>query len=235
MKLKFLGSALCSLALLLTNNANAGLIVDGTDTNIETFIDTSTNIEWMDFGVNNDLTFNEVKDELGKGGRYEGWQLASLSQVYEMFENAFFAFSEATTTKSHNGVDGHWKASHGKGEEGSVFKSLLNIMGYNEFYNFGVNDTGYDAYGLVEANGGLYALSFEYHTGENLSRFVQGSDLQYDDYAQVLKVRDSLASVRGSDISTLLVRTTEVSEPSAFAILAFGLMALFGNRRRKLS
>ena len=52
MTFKFLKSTLVGLILstsCLVNVANAGII----DTANDSFIDTSTEIEWMDFGINN--------------------------------------------------------------------------------------------------------------------------------------------------------------------------------------
>jgi len=61
--------------------ASAGLIID---TDNDSFIDSSTTLEWIDFGVNNGQSFSYISSQLSIGGDYEGWRLPTIDEVYVM-------------------------------------------------------------------------------------------------------------------------------------------------------
>ena len=75
--------ALVVTLMSLGNLVNAAII----DTDEDSFIDTQTGLEWMDFGINNHQSFNEVSSQLGAGGEYEDWRLPSIDEVYTMWHN----------------------------------------------------------------------------------------------------------------------------------------------------
>ena len=71
MKFKFLKTTFTGIVLsisCLVNMANADVILIDTDN--DSFIDMNTGLEWMDFGINNNHTYNFVASQLGEGGSY---------------------------------------------------------------------------------------------------------------------------------------------------------------------
>jgi len=67
---RFMLRKLITLTTLLTLSfiSTAGII---TDTSNDSFIDETTGFEWMDFGVNNTYTYNEVSSLLNIGDEFE--------------------------------------------------------------------------------------------------------------------------------------------------------------------
>ena len=87
MNFKFFKVVTAGLILVVSgmgNNAIAGII---TNTNHDSFIDQTTNLEWMDFGINNHLSYNQVVELLATD--YYGWMLPTESQVVTLSNNLF--------------------------------------------------------------------------------------------------------------------------------------------------
>ena len=131
MKVKFVKVALFGWLVTmssLVSIAHAGLIID---TSNDSFIDTSTGLEWMDFGINNNQSYNYVTSQLGEGGVYEGWSLATSSQVYNMWANVFLGFNPEIEEINRDG-DETVRVKDGYGVDGSVFTETFNKLGINE-------------------------------------------------------------------------------------------------------
>ena len=73
------------ILITFSMTASAGLI----NTTENSFIDENSSLEWMDFGVNNTDTYDFVSSQLGNGQAYEGWRLATIDEVYNMYSNTF--------------------------------------------------------------------------------------------------------------------------------------------------
>ncbi len=87
MSFKFFKVVTAGLILVVSgmcNNAIAGII---TNTDHDSFIDQTTNLEWMDFGINNHLSYNQVVELLATD--YYGWMLPTESQVVTLSNNLF--------------------------------------------------------------------------------------------------------------------------------------------------
>ena len=78
-------TALFAWMLLLssTTGTQAALIANGDFTT-----DTDTGLDWLDHSVTAGLSFNQVTAELGAGGLFEGWQVATLDQAHTFLTNA---------------------------------------------------------------------------------------------------------------------------------------------------
>ena len=46
--------------------------------------DTSTDMRWLDLGVTADMSHNAIVANLGAGGLFEGWRLATQTEVLEL-------------------------------------------------------------------------------------------------------------------------------------------------------
>jgi hypothetical protein len=192
-----------SLAIALTmSSASSAGIIDAAD---NTFDDTTTGLQWMDFGVNNHHTYNEVSNLLGT--TYSGWQLASQEQVIELWENIFAPLSTNTNTYA----TGHRYSQYQTGNGG--FTSLKTIIGKNT--------SNYSLGWFADNQGSLsYAHSNMFDYAQ-----VHGRNVNYNGYK----------TSTNTSYSTMLVRSANVPEPSTLAIFALGMMGLASRRFKKKS
>lgn len=111
-------------SLIFTSGVQAALI----DTASSSFIDSETSLEWMDFGVNKDATYNEVVAALENGGIYTGWRLPTTEEVFTMFNNAFVGLgTQLDTGLAQRGSEAHVIDRFGTGQ--SALYDNLVIMG----------------------------------------------------------------------------------------------------------
>jgi len=229
MRLRYLKLGLVALSLTtcsLFNIANAGVI---TDTSAGTFIDETTNLEWMDFGINNAMSYNQVASELGTGGLYEGWNLATASQVYSMWGNAFLGLG-ADVIADYNGI-GQFKASDWSSTGRNVLEDVFNAMGYNyESNGFAADHLGYQySFGFFQGDDGLSGVELE---SERTTSSIRIEAIIHDNYNY-----DSMAlySQYNLGASTLLVKQASVGVPAPpmGIIFALGLMGLVLRRFNK--
>jgi hypothetical protein len=211
-----------SLSLVnLIGTANAGLIVN---TDNDSFIDTSTGLEWMDFGINNHLSHNDVVAQLDVGGEYYGWALPSEQQVRTMWLNAFSNLG--ADVYEENVADGNFNFKDGANEQGSVFTELMNTMSYNELRNADANNERQYSYGRYITATGMSRVTFYAYT----DRLSEQND--YDMVRFENSGSSDYTSVNESN-STLLIKMSsvvDVPEPSTFAIFALGMIGLASRR-----
>lgn len=155
--------ALVVTLMSLGNLVNAAII----DTDEDSFIDTQTGLEWMDFGINNHQSFNEVSSQLGAGGEYEDWRLPSIDEVYTMWHNvANLDEVEADYENLHE--YGTWQFNATDYAFQSVWDDIWSILGVNleQIYD---GQYIWSALGFFEGTDGLSFVSYQ-------NRAVVGSD-----------------------------------------------------------
>tara|TARA_R110000737_G_scaffold351475_1_gene393850 strand:- start:15877 stop:16572 length:696 start_codon:yes stop_codon:yes gene_type:complete len=230
MKFKFL--IIIKLALISTF-VNAGII---TNTNNNSFINETTGLEWMDFGINNVMTFREVSDELRSGGKYEGWSIASETQVKALWHELYF--STAETYYAHS-----FFAST---NNNPLWKDYLSIMGFNELRQDPANLMR-DSLGIFLGDDSNLKIA-TYHE-DIYSNNVQAHAALWDLYVTLPPLcydpscgpypngysqqNEERANSSYLGYSTLLVRNKSVPEPSTLAIFALGIMGLLSRRFKK--
>ena len=74
-----------------------------------------------------------MASQLGEGGLYEGWSLATSEQVYTMWANAFLGLGSATEYPDYYG-SGQLYVADGLGEYQSVYSEVVEIIGHNYVY-----------------------------------------------------------------------------------------------------
>jgi len=202
--------------------ASAGIIID---TDNDTFIDQSTGIEWMDFGINNHRSFNYVASQLGDGGQYFGWSLASKEQVYEMWSNAFLG-KGADETLNFFGIEQLYVETRSS-TTSNVLTSVFSAMSYNIRIDEGGRSDYNVSMGYFIGTNGLSYVEARQHQGVDYTKYLETDRAFLNDSSN----SNGIKNMEDNLFSTLLVRNAvAVSEPSTIAIFMFGIIAI-GLRR----
>ena len=98
-----LATALLLIASLGT--AQAALVALGDYTT-----DTDTGLDWLDLDLTLGMSFNQVNAELGAGGLFEGWQVATLDQAHTFLTNAGWVGPFDSSNVSNVGFVTNFKA-----------------------------------------------------------------------------------------------------------------------------
>jgi len=207
MKSIFLNATLATILLAVSVFSNAGLI---TNTTNNSFIDETTGYEWMDFGVNNQYSYSQVVSKLNT--EFFGWELATESQVLSMWINAFSG--KGTSVDEVYPAGSYYNRFDANNVNGnSVHEAVFSAMGTSDFPGYALGWFA-DMYG---------SLSFvHFYDRDTASDYVysHGRNVNHDDQLNNLDFR----------YSTMLVKMTLVPEPSTFAILVLGVIALASRR-----
>lgn len=219
-KWKRITVALLGLSSFVTN---AALIVDNDSNIANSFKDIDTNLVWMDFGVNNNLSFEYVENNLDTGGVYEGWRLPTKDEVYTMWlnaadiSNAGLDYVEVSSSYIYSDAVGG----------SSVLQATFDAMGFNiknidDIEEPSVYST--ESKGLYKGTNGLSSVfSIDYSTD---------ADFEYFELDDQQDLTASYYSSEGTSLSTLLVRDSNqgvpaIPEPNVlflFMAAALGLM-----------
>ncbi|MCP4463030.1 MAG: VPLPA-CTERM sorting domain-containing protein, partial [Planctomycetaceae bacterium] len=193
---------------LSVSSANASLVSGNTTFGVDTTtIDTVSGLEWLDLQWSADMSFNDVKDEFGSGGLFEGWRYATLGEVATFWSNS-------------GGGGGSYAGDADAWVEG--------IFGYWATSVAGVEN----AYFLTAEEGGtqgshVYGLLADY---SNQVPKPNSESLAYVNSAQIEH------SSRRFDTGSALVKVTVVPVPAAIWLFGTALIGFVGiSRRRKLA
>lgn len=218
------------ILITFSMTASAGLI----NTTENSFIDENSSLEWMDFGVNNTDTYDFVSSQLGAGQAYEGWRLATIDEVYNMYSNTFLGLA-ADNVNFLDSV-GRSTVIDGRNESVSVLDSIFEIMGYNTQRRQGTPFEIRYASGLFQGDEGLSLFKTHDVVGSFEKRFA-GDQVSFYDHADF----DYLSNNSNLEYSTMLVKninseaTTSVPEPSTLAIFTLGIFGLASRKFTKKS
>jgi len=214
--------------LALSFTASAGLI----NTADDSFIDETSKLEWMDFGINNTDTYDYVAGQLGAGQAYEGWRLATRDEVYDMYANTFLVL-DADVVSPLDSI-GRSTVADGRNESVSVLDSIFDIMGYNTLRQEGSPFELRWATGLFQGGDGL-SLFQTYNVVGSFEQKFSNDSVNFYNHRNFDSYSDSTSLV----YSTMLIKNdtlgnaTTVPEPSTMAIFALGMIGLASRKFKK--
>lgn len=205
---------LATAALVLSNSANAALIDNATY-----FTDTDSNLDWLKLTETLSRSYNDVNENFGLGGDYEGWQFANSEQ----FENLMIGQSITPMTGCYGGLSFCGSPVNGQ----AAIDEIVELFGdIGERYTRGRQTEGYHGY------------NYGYIADKNTTSTI--NDANY--IALVSSTTDSIrtyASWDETDVSgnpvrgSYLVRTSVVPLPAAIWLFSSGLIGLISFARRK--
>jgi hypothetical protein len=81
---------LATTALVLSTGVNAAIISADWHTAGDNLItqDTVSGLSWLDLTETTNISYNQMLLQVGVGGQFEGWTVASYSDAEELFDNA---------------------------------------------------------------------------------------------------------------------------------------------------
>lgn len=206
------------LLLFFAGVSEAALI----DTNRNSFVDTATNLEWMDFGINNQYTIQYTVDNLAT--LYPGWRLPTQTEAVEMWVNAFSSLGAGgpyDIAYDPSSSAGPYFKRWDQGPSGvTAFQGVFSIMGYNY--------STQDAFTRVDNSAGYFFDdygSLSYLSIYDRTRFDGfGTYDEVDAFGRYVNF-DSKLTLVDPAISTLLVRSVSTGTKLSTSFLIF-LLAL---------
>lgn len=226
MKFTFIRAIFTITVLSMAALANAGII---TDTNNDSFVDETTGLEWMDFGINNHLTYNQVAAQLGVGGLYEGWIIAQSAQTERLFRNVFLGLGVQPT---HDEVD-RVEIRHGNGTQASLWTEVYEIIGHNYDWSRSIGTHGLFRSAFGDGTGVFHNFSFtEFESIQPFTDRLTWLDRTIPNPnnppAPPPPPGSDLREQTHLTYSTMLVRgSVQVPEPTTLAIFTLGIIGLF--------
>jgi len=209
--------------------SHAGLIID---TDNDSFIDATTGLEWMDFGINNGRSFDDVENNLGASGDYAGWRLPTHDEVFDMWNHRFFDEIGSRWIHREEGYISSSSSYTNKDLFNSIGANYTSTLNNYERRNGGKPETYARAYFYIDdSKTSLGFVSFK-HLSE---RYDLGLDtIIWAVHAPIvnktnINSRHSTLLVRGDSSSS----ATSVSEPATFAIFALGVLAMATRRFKR--
>lgn len=217
-------------------NANAA-IINADTAEYNAYQDTETGLFWLDFGENNNQSYNYVASQLGDGGEWAGWRLPTVQEVYTMWANvadlgnvvADFESADFNGPGQLYAYDSNSDVLNG---DDSVFDPVFAVIGYNTSTTWPFGYVSDYALGWFAGTSGLSFVDFSDYS-DNATDGVDTRD--------VLQLNDTFDYDynKGAILigwSTLLVRASvtspkDVPAPSTVSILILGLLGLVARRK----
>lgn len=245
MKFKFLKAAFVGLLLstsCLVNVANAG-IISIENTNTEFSIGNYANLqglEWLSLDVTLGLSRANVENGFVGNGNNTYTYSSNANRLNDSWRYATTEEVESLINSLTNNLFNHdpKKVTVNQFEAANWFQQNFGFVSIDashwDYYNYSSF-----MYGHKEGSawgGSNYGRIMTGYVSDNayLGNGYQGSFTKYKDIARINHSRGTVGVNSGyNDIGSMLVRVTQVPEPSTLAIFALGLIGLASRRFKK--
>ncbi|MBD3587605.1 hypothetical protein HHX48_17845 [Salinimonas sp. HHU 13199] len=201
------------------------------DTDRGSFVDLDTGLEWMDFGIVNNLPLSHVLENLSEGGDYYGWRMPNENEVNDLWRKVFYDRIEGPTLSDGQGESYeeismnfiYWGGYHE--ERVDEWDKLFDIISYNQAVDIGTGYGFYYGLGWFYSTDGTIDYArfqlFEKWSGETgYAQVYQGGD--YQRYLDVVSPYTAPFLVKG---------TVEVTEPESFIVLLLSIFLILRARK----
>lgn len=225
---------------LLSMNAQAALVAQTYKTagdNLVTY-DDATNLSWLKLTQTIGMSINQVKAELGAGGRFEGWRLPTDNEVESIVRAVLspLAFNEDATLYNGSGYRGYT----------ATWRNWFGTTAYTSSGELSNGNRYWYSYGLYEGSDGAAEMSGTYYRDKNSFGSHTYYATLYDDYVSGSTYTADykhgqfgvfLVKVRPEDLPKPPAETLpgDGSNVNDVPVAGFGLLAAMGLlfRRRK--
>jgi hypothetical protein len=230
MTFKFLNIALPSLimgASCYIGATNAALI----DTNNGTFIDTSTNLEWLDITDANSYTYGDLQIALQDGGALEDWTLSDEETFDVIIEQAFRNVS-GIMYDGYSLYEYTFNMEDKCNNNSAPFIPSSCSTDWNQWYaNLGIMGSIHESeYNLIQIEN---ILTLPLVTSANSFNATTIKLWHNGDTNQIKRVTNSTYDNDTIYQYGLFKAATVVPEPSTLAVFALGLCGLAARRFKK--
>lgn len=227
--------------LTLSFSANAAIIDLGNITR-----DTGIGLDWLDVTATRGLSYDQVAEQLGVGGVYEGWRYAAAAELDQLITDFGYVAQTDNCSSSalycDNGVRGN-----GVGGQGELVEDMIRTLGdtYKEYLdssqsNYAVSPAGagytYGILGAQNQSGGWMDVGL-ISDGELINRYSVDpldpfADIPGDSPDRVYSV---LGSAYSSDFNltrgSFLVKVSPVPIPASGWLFMSALIGLVVKKR----
>ena len=174
--------------------------------------DTSSNLDWLDLTVTNNLEYYDVYAQLSSGGMFEGWRFAYSHEVEALWSNLGVDLNTSISETSINSLD--------------PFVQEAAILLGNTSCELNCSDYPYGTFG--------YTGTLLYSTIYGDLSLTMGAYQYMQESTTYSTTYESTHTAR-IDTGSYLVRASVVPIPAAVWLFGSGLISLVGFARRKKS
>ena len=236
------GIAILSLAMMSASSAHAAFVSMDHDVFGKNMLvqDTSTGLQWLKLrhvnggSLNPVLSYDQMINEMGHGGKYEGFRYATIDEVFQLAEGVGFDFSGLTSEKQANGHIS-WSTDY-SAENSDPVKQLMWSLGWTGDLNAGLRRSIGGVTASTQEDGSHLFAEFAVCLKEDAIFCVNSKDkgkfYMYDaDDGQIKYAASHWLIWEGKGTPP-----SPVPEPGTYSMLLLGLgMVGIAVRRRKRS
>jgi len=196
---------------LVSTSASASLIDQGNTT-----YDTSSGLEWLDWTLTTQRSYDDVSSQFGLGDEFDGWRYATQSEVIDLYWSAGATSLDTSSTS-----------------EVAAAQGLMDLLGGHTIEN---ESFSWAMYGSPDANNRVSTIGPEMITinGATTASFSTTGDSFFADGSDLLGFPQwDWRSFQTNYLGHALVKSATVPEPSTALLLGAGALLLAARKRTK--